>query len=203
MRTQTAIYNGKEVIIDNRVNLGKIFQEHNQIGVGAEIGVLYGTYTNQLFEDWKGQILAVDIWTERPQYLRAIDQLWNTNTIITRGSSTDVANIIKDGSLDWVYLDGDHTYKGINEDMSAWFPKIRKGGVISGHDYINWHEMTQDEKNTSPYLDPDLEKNLVYKGVDEFCEKHGYKFELLHDHIMLIDGELRHFPDLASWWFIK
>ena len=61
MRTQTAEYNGKQVIIDNRVNLGKIFQEHNHLGIGAEIGVLYGTYTNQLFENWKGQILAVDI----------------------------------------------------------------------------------------------------------------------------------------------
>lgn len=199
MRTQTALYNEKEVIVDNRVNLGKIFQDNNQLGIGAEIGVLYGTYTNQLFENWEGQVLAVDIWTERPQYLRAIEALGDTNTLIVKGASMDVVKLIKDESLDWIYIDGDHSYQGARDDIYGWAPKVRKGGIISGHDYIQWNLMTKQEKETHPYL----ETNHVYKAVDEFCAEFGYKIDLFHDNVMLIDGQLRHFPDLASWWFKK
>lgn len=199
MRTETANYNGKEVIIDNRVNLGKILQDHNQLGIGAEIGVLYGTYTNQLFENWKGQILAVDIWNKRNEYLRAVEALGETNTIMVKGASMDVIKLIKDESLDWIYIDGDHSYRGAHDDIYNWYPKVRKGGIISGHDYIDWPNMTKEEKETHPYC----ETNHVYKAVDEFCAEHGYKFDLFHDHVMLIDGELRHFPDFATWWFEK
>ena len=199
MEIQTAMYNGKEVPVDNRKNLGKIYQEHYQTGVGAEIGVLYGTFTNQIQENWEGTVLCVDIWEERDQMIRAMDTLNPSTTIIVKGASMWVARLIADNSLDWIYIDGDHSYKGAKEDMVSWYPKVRSGGIISGHDYINWPEMTPEEMKNHDYL----RTNRVYMAVDEFCEENNYKFELFHDHVMLIDGELRHFPDLASWWFVK
>lgn len=38
-------------------------------------------------------------------------------------------------SIDFLFIDGDHRYEGIKKDLQLWFPKIKKGGIISGHDY--------------------------------------------------------------------
>jgi hypothetical protein len=42
--------------------------------------------------------------------------------------------------LDFVYIDADHSYLGVLEDLCVWFPKIRNNGFLSGHDYKhpNW-----------------------------------------------------------------
>jgi cephalosporin hydroxylase len=40
----------------------------------------------------------------------------------------------KDASLDFVYLDGDHQTDAVVADIDAWKPKIRKGGILAGHD---------------------------------------------------------------------
>ena len=40
-------------------------------------------------------------------------------------------------SLDFVYVDANHSYQGALEDMLAWFPKIRPGGLFAGHDYLD------------------------------------------------------------------
>ena len=49
--------------------------------------------------------------------------------------SLDAVNKFEDKSLDFVFLDGSHEYKDIVQDIIAWTPKIKKGGVIAGHDY--------------------------------------------------------------------
>lgn len=54
---------------------------------------------------------------------------------LIRGSSVDVAMGFDDETLDVVYLDGDHTYDGVNFDIQAWLPKVKSGGYICGHDY--------------------------------------------------------------------
>ena len=46
-------------------------------------------------------------------------------------------------SLDWVYIDGDHTHRAVLADLEAFYPKVRIGGIISGDDYANpgwWHD---------------------------------------------------------------
>jgi hypothetical protein len=40
-----------------------------------------------------------------------------------------------DGSLDAVYLDGNHNKHSVVKDLKNWIPKIKKGGTVSGHDY--------------------------------------------------------------------
>lgn len=42
---------------------------------------------------------------------------------------------VKDGTLDFVFIDADHTYEECLQDIQIWFPKVRKGGLVSGHDY--------------------------------------------------------------------
>jgi len=43
--------------------------------------------------------------------------------------------LVEDASLDFCFIDGDHRYEAVKEDIIAWTPKLRKGGILSGHDY--------------------------------------------------------------------
>lgn len=55
--------------------------------------------------------------------------------VILRGKTSDVIEQIPDSSLDFAYIDGDHTLKGITIDLISVYPKIRDGGWIGGDDF--------------------------------------------------------------------
>lgn len=50
-------------------------------------------------------------------------------------TSLRAARTFADGSLDFVYIDGNHTRESVLEDCRAWWPKIKPGGTLAGHDY--------------------------------------------------------------------
>lgn len=52
-----------------------------------------------------------------------------------RKTSTDAAVMFEDASLDIVYIDAVHDYKHVSEDIRAYLPKVKHGGIIAGHDY--------------------------------------------------------------------
>ena len=54
---------------------------------------------------------------------------------IIKGDSVEVSSRYEDESLDFVFIDGDHSYDGVTRDIKAYWPKVRIGGIISGHDY--------------------------------------------------------------------
>lgn len=53
-----------------------------------------------------------------------------------RGYSVQEALKFPDNSLDFVYLDARHDYEGVKEDLHAWWPKLKPGGVMAGHDFV-------------------------------------------------------------------
>ncbi len=52
-----------------------------------------------------------------------------------RGTSLEVVDFFKDGSIDAVFIDADHSTDGVTKDLLLWVPKVKKGGVILGHDW--------------------------------------------------------------------
>lgn len=54
---------------------------------------------------------------------------------LIRKPSLEAAAEFEDGSLDFVFIDADHSYEGCKADIEAWAPKVRSGGLIAGHDY--------------------------------------------------------------------
>jgi hypothetical protein len=52
-------------------------------------------------------------------------------------SSDKAALLFGEGELDFVFVDGDHGYDAVLRDLRAWFPRVRAGGTLAGHDYIN------------------------------------------------------------------
>lgn len=61
---------------------------------------------------------------------------------VMRMTSEQAAPQIKDGSLDFVFIDGDHSYEGTKKDIELWIKKVKPGGFIGGHDYK--HEKRPD-----------------------------------------------------------
>jgi len=71
-------------------------------------------------------------------YQEAYDRLSvYDNCAFIRKTSMDAISDFKDNSLDFVYIDGDHAFQHIANDIVAWNKKVRSGGIVSGHDYFN------------------------------------------------------------------
>jgi hypothetical protein len=56
---------------------------------------------------------------------------------VMRGDSLQAVERFADRSLDFVYIDADHSFEGCRRDILAWAPKVKVGGVLAGHDYYN------------------------------------------------------------------
>lgn len=54
--------------------------------------------------------------------------------------SSAEATWFDDGSLDFVFIDADHRYEGVSRDIDAWAPKVKRGGILAGHDFIDYQD---------------------------------------------------------------
>jgi hypothetical protein len=63
---------------------------------------------------------------------------------LLQNSTLEAAKQFPDGHFDWIYLDATHTYDAARKDLEAWYPKVRLGGLISGHDYQFQHQSIGD-----------------------------------------------------------
>lgn len=129
-----------------RDDLPEFFREMG-FKVGAEIGVEKGELTEALCRSGL-KMYAIDPWlayedlkvvvsqqTHDTFYEEAKKRLAPYDCTIIRKTSMEAVKDFEDGSLDFVYIDANHSFKYIAEDICEWSKKVKKGGVISGHDY--------------------------------------------------------------------
>ena len=55
--------------------------------------------------------------------------------LVQRARSVDAAASFSDESLDWAYIDGDHTYEAVKRDLDAYYRIVKSGGFLAGDDY--------------------------------------------------------------------
>ena len=128
--------------------------------IGAEIGILKGFNAREIvkarplikhimIDPWDGvkkdksylESLSDDSKGDQAFFDRCFKiamirvQPWLARCEIMKMKSIDAAKIIKDNSLDYVFIDADHSYAGVKRDIETWWPKVRLGGWIGGHDY--------------------------------------------------------------------
>lgn len=155
--------------------------------VGAEIGVWKGGFTKQILDAVNPKkLFLIDPYAYQPSYTSAwygkpeldqekMDAIFeetkadlealsgNAELHFLREDSTKAHQKIEEGALDWVYIDGNHTYEFVKKDLLNFYPKVKVGGYITGDDYDlqGWWD------------------NGVKKAVDEFIQEHTAQIEVL------------------------
>jgi hypothetical protein len=188
----------------NREDLIKEIFVKRGFKVGAEIGSFKGEFAEEILKTWDGDLYMIDVWREldfedypdgsnhgsfepytiMTECAERMEQFGERSTMI-RNFSNKTYKLFPDESLDFVFIDANHTYKSVCEDIGLWYPKVKSGGILMGHDYIdlNWKE--------GPFLPNGKDKHIydnihkwycgvfgVNPAVDEFCERMGYQLSV-------------------------
>jgi len=187
MSEYTSRFDYKEFLVD-------LFREHGfQQFVGAEVGVWGGdtsvsllkafpSLTLYMVDHWElGAGIDTSVLNMRKERLLKKHRLHaekqtsfaEDRRTLVRNFSVKACEGFEDESLDFVFIDANHQYDYVKEDLVAWFPKVKPGGVFCGHDYGSKRER----------------RGMwgVKKAVDEFALKLEYPVK----------------DQAQIWWFVK
>lgn len=118
---------------------------------GAEIGVLQGAYSKVLLDTIPDlELLGVDAWTFYHTYhdfrrQKQLDEFKADSKKVydqypkarmMQAWSMDAVKTVEDNSLDFVFIDGNHAFEYVANDIAEWSKKVRPGGIVSGHDFF-------------------------------------------------------------------
>lgn len=180
--------------VENRIDLARHF---NELGftLGAEIGVADGRYSEILCQQIPDLTLyCIDSWAKyenwRSQeyqdsaYQKAVRRLQEYGVSIIRATSVEayinLEPLVEDESLDFVFIDGDHHFDQVMTDIILWTKRVKKGGIVSGHDY--YHHRAGG----------------VIPAVDAYVAQHNLKLNIIPEY------RGGHQDDIAPcWWFVK
>lgn len=114
----------------------------------AEIGVFVGQNALNIYENLNIETLfLIDSWndyhkydcliiTGKEKYKETLKKFKNKpNVKIISKYSAEAVKDFKDESLDFIYIDACHRHDEIKQDIELWYPKIKKGGILAGHDF--------------------------------------------------------------------
>ena len=105
--------------------------------IGAEVGVYEGGHAKALLQHPNiKKLYLIDI-CEFKSLRKNIAPFLNKINLMIPMSSEDASKKIADKSLDFVYVDADHTYDNCKKDLNLWWGKVKDGGILCGHDYSN------------------------------------------------------------------
>lgn len=181
-------------------SLTQLFHDLN-FKVGAEIGTERGIFAKRICVSNPGvKLYCIDPWTAYKGYREHVSQdklddfydeaatrLAPYDCELVRKFSVDAAKDFEDESLDFVYIDGNHNLVSVVQDLWYWTPKVRKGGLVCGHDYI--------QRKKSDY------QMHVVEAVHAYVSAFNIKTLYILGRKAIIEGELREAP--RSWFFIK
>lgn len=121
--------------VDGLVDLCKKYLRPNDCGV--EVGCFSGV-SSRVISLHCARLNCVDPWSwpEVEQAEKMFDEMLSEYTNITKVKlpSVEAAKQYEDNIFDFVYIDADHTYDAVVEDITAWKDKVKLGGYIAGHD---------------------------------------------------------------------
>jgi len=175
-------------------------------GRAAEVGSYEGAFSKMILEKWNGFLYMVDVWTELDKaiYDDGSNQLepnktiskvfenikgYEDRTVLLRTTSYEASKLIPDNSLDFVYIDANHAYKFVKNDIIYWWPKLRVGGIFSGHDYIKDYTLEKANESGDTPVWMNTEDGPFYcgmfgvnKAVDGFVKKKNLKLEVVDEY---------------------
>ena len=167
-----------------------------KVEVMAELGVQRGLFAQSLLRECSAlrRYYMIDPWRHLDNWNKPSNKATNVheefyaetlrNTeqfaakrVVLRGTTAEVIDRITDGELDFAYIDGDHTLRGITIDLACAWPKIKEGGFIGGDDFCCsiWQHS------------PSFEPTLVFPYAVHFAEAHSARVYALPFSQFLIE----------------
>jgi len=164
----------------------------------VEVGVWRGDYSAEIISALTPvQFTGVDPYLLHPGYADCpdpvefanqynLDQLYDRTSArfhqwpgatLRRQTGVAASKLFSDSELDFVYIDGDHSYEFVSTDIKAWWPKVKSGGILAGHDYTPGNPA----------------KGHIYgviQAVTEFAEKYALTVNTTSEQY-------------ATWWVVK
>lgn len=152
--------------------------------VCCEVGVYMGDFAERMFAlSNPGKLYLVDPWaaipgSTNPKYSQAAEderyasvvkrlskELGSDRAVIVRKTSDEAASQFAEGMFDFIYIDGDHSYAQVKKDLQNYYPKAKKGGLVTGDDY---------------------QIDEVKRAVDEFAQENNLTFEVIARQFIFI-----------------
>jgi len=143
----------------------------------CEVGVKDGEFFSLLVKNNPKLSVAVDLWdsythnnqndlnysiTEIQQFEKEFRQKF-TQSKILKMSSMQASIMFADDTFDLVYIDADHTYESVKNDLNAWYPKVKSGGIFAGHDYCEYYiEISKTRFGVIEAVNEFLKENDLY-----------------------------------------
>ncbi len=172
--------------------------------IGVEIGVDKAEFSKHIMDkSGISKYYCIDTWQDdfgsnyKPGYYnkqgnvrleeaRTIlsEHIKSEKAILVRKTGLAASKYFGSESIDFCYIDGDHSLGGVYNDIMAWTPKVKVGGIIAGHDY---------KDGPASGITDFFGKQLDYKiktVVDYYCQRYGHKINSVGGRIL-------------SWWFVK
>ena len=157
----------------------------------AEIGVWRGYLSQHILKKSPKQLYLIDPWVSQNYagrwynieqdrmdeiYHEVVDKFKDcANVDIIRDYSLNAE--FTDGSLNWVYIDGDHSYLNVLEDLRHYYPLIKNGGFLCGDDY-GWYDKHHEDK-------PELFGG-PQRAVDEFTNEHNLSLTIDGNQFIIV-----------------
>ena len=171
-----------------------LYLDKNNTKFVAEVGVREGYFSKFILDNTSVEKLyAIDPWERNPELEHGAQEAFDTchrllhqfgkRAEMIKDYSPSAAEIFEDEILDFVYIDGLHDYESVKADIKAFYPKIKKGGIIAGHDY---------HKGDWPG---------VYDAVNEFTTINNLELNLTG--IKSPDYEIENDGQKPTWWAYK
>lgn len=204
----------------NRFDLVKIIEEKGLNGIGIEVGVAFGHFSDFIIStanfqkfysidpwhnvsadtlDVEGKPFALDY--QEHVYKSVVDLLskHGDKSEIIRDFSYEASKRFEDDTIDFIYIDGSHKKEDVEKDLKAWYPKLKMGGLCAGHDYLDGVLICKD---TRDLVTAEGTQNLhagesrtefgVKSAVDEFVAMNNLKLNIIEEESVF-----------HSWFFIK
>ena len=119
--------------------------DQQKLKIGAEIGVAYGKFSEFLLKNSKLELLVsvdpfdkniTEYYCDGSETAARLLPYGKRSTLI-KATGAEASKQFSDSYFDFIYIDGDHRGEIVTQDLEAWYPKLKTGGIFAGHDYCD------------------------------------------------------------------
>lgn len=150
------------------------------VEVGVGVGDGPGVFAKQSLDVWASctEYKLVDLWADGNELGAAQWRLkdWPETAELLNMRASAAAEQLEDGHFDYVYLDGPHDYCAVAEEIGHYWPKLRPGGILGGHPYVDTRyaiDKLGAAENWGRCEDGSVRPEAAKGAVDDFRKERG------------------------------